>query len=82
MAIPDPTIIIEPSQEYPYGAIGYNQIAGKPLQPEDVTPNLEAAIAAQIAEFISEVHQVPVDAIQNKIKIPSYLPSDREFDEL
>jgi aminoglycoside phosphotransferase (APT) family kinase protein len=82
IAIPDPTIIIEPSREYPFGAIGYDQITGKPLQPEDITPELQSIIAAQIAQFISEMHQAPLDRLRDEIEVPPYLPSDRGYSEL
>lgn len=82
VAIPEPSLIIQPSEAYPYGAIGYNQIPGKPLQPEDITPALRQPLANQIAQFISELHDIQIDEIKRHVELPAYLPTPAQLERM
>src|SRR5690242_16077116 len=73
VAIPQPQLVA-PSTGFPFGAMKYHQLPGRPLRPQDITPESRGNIAGQIAAFIHEMHSVPLDTIQQKVSIPSYIP--------
>jgi aminoglycoside phosphotransferase (APT) family kinase protein len=82
VAIPEPSILVQPSKRYPYGAIGYDEIPGKPLQPDDITPALRQPLAHQVAQFINELHSIPLAEIKRVAELPPYLSAPNEVEEL
>jgi aminoglycoside phosphotransferase (APT) family kinase protein len=82
IAIPEPSIFIPSSEEYPYGAIGYKRIPGRPLQPADITGDQRQPLAEQIAFFIDELHQIPVTVIADSAPLSAYLPAPRKLHSL
>jgi aminoglycoside phosphotransferase (APT) family kinase protein len=82
VAIPEPSIFVQPSERYPYGAIGYDEIPGKPLQPAGITPALRQPLAHQVAQFISELHSIPLAEIKRVAELPPYLPTPDALQEL
>jgi aminoglycoside phosphotransferase (APT) family kinase protein len=82
VAIPEPSIFITSSHEYPYGAIGYRRIPGRPLQPADITSARCQSLAEQIAEFIDELHKIPVALVTDNAPLPAYLPAPGKLHRL
>jgi aminoglycoside phosphotransferase (APT) family kinase protein len=82
VAIPEPSIFIASSDEYPYGAIGYKRIPGRPLQPADITAARRQSLAEQIADFIDELHKIPVALVTDNAPLPPYLPAPRKVRSL
>lgn len=79
IAIPQPRIFIPSSDEFPYGAIGYKRIPGRPLQPADITSARRQPLAEQIAYFIDELHKIPVALVTDNVDLPAYLPVPRKL---
>lgn len=58
LPIPSSSCPIPPSDDFPFGALCYRAITGRPLQPGDITARNRAPIARQIAAFLAELHAV------------------------
>lgn len=78
VAIPQPSLFIEPNEQFPFGAVGYRQIPGRPLRLDDLSPAMRQPIATHLASFINELHRVPLDVLGRQIQLPSYLPAPQE----
>lgn len=57
----------------PSGATRCRLIAGRPLAPGDVNPGNRERLAAQVADFIGELHAVPFVLVR-ELGLPSYPP--------
>lgn len=79
MEIPRPIMLIEPTGEFPFGAIGYKRIEGVPLTPELITAQNRENIAGQIAMFIHEVHTIEPGLARFKVALPTFPPSKGEL---
>ncbi len=56
--IPNPRWFVESSEAFPYGAIGYEKIAGSPL---NALPENCDVLAADVARFLHALHGFPAD---------------------
>lgn len=56
LPIPGPVCAVTPSPEFPFGALTYPLLPGRPLRPADSTPHNRAALARQLATFLHELH--------------------------
>ncbi|MCI0712426.1 MAG: phosphotransferase [Chloroflexi bacterium] len=57
--VPTPAWYTSASDDYPYGAVAFEQLPGKPLQPE-----IDAIqYASVIGEFLVVLHQQPLDVV-------------------
>jgi aminoglycoside phosphotransferase (APT) family kinase protein len=59
VAIPDPRWHAGPSEQFPFGVIGYPKLPGTPLSPALLPRADEAAIAAGLGAFLLALHRFP-----------------------
>lgn len=62
--LPDPTYYLPQSAAFPYGFIGYRKLPGRPLTPQDITPESRDSIARQVAAFIGALHRIRLDQVR------------------
>jgi aminoglycoside 2''-phosphotransferase len=59
--IPQPTWRVEPSDHFPFGAIGYRRILGTPFSLS-LAPHVKLdRLAQDLAQFLGALHNVPLD---------------------
>jgi aminoglycoside phosphotransferase (APT) family kinase protein len=63
LQVPQPTWLVEPSDLFPFGAIGYRQIPGIPFSLSLVPYVKLNRVAQDLARFLLALHNVPLDEI-------------------
>lgn len=81
LPVPDVRYMLETTAAFPYGAVGYDKLTGRPLAPEDINDETLPGIAAQLAAFLTALHGIDLDDLR-ALALPRFPPAPERLDTL
>jgi aminoglycoside 2''-phosphotransferase len=81
LRVPEVIYFLQTSAHCPFGVIGYKKIPGRPLAPNDLSPDNRAHIAEQVAAFQVELRAIDLDLLRNA-GLPRFPPSPERLSDL
>lgn len=79
--LPDPHYQVAPSAAIPFGCVGYRRLAGVPLQPADLAMGNHNNLAVQLADFIGQLHKIPLGQLGG-LHLPQFPPPSSELEPM
>jgi len=80
--VPRPEWRVEPGPPaFPFGAMGYRRLAGKPLRPDWLVGRHIRQVASELAAFLVELHRFPLEEAE-RLGLPRSDRNGRGFEAL
>ena len=65
VAIPEPRLLVRPSEQFPGGVMTYRGLPGHPISTDDANGENWRQLASELGGFLTALHQIPTNITKN-----------------